>query len=32
MIDRLTEIFGIHARDRAVTFLYETVVWYGRLT
>jgi len=32
MIDRLTEIFGIHARDGAVTFLYETVVWYGRLT
>jgi SAM-dependent methyltransferase len=31
MMKRLAEIFEKHARDRIVTFAYETVVWYGRL-
>jgi SAM-dependent methyltransferase len=29
LLRRLGEIFAAHARDGAVTFAYDTVVWYG---
>jgi hypothetical protein len=31
MMRAVEEIFAAHARDRRVTFQYETIVWYGRL-
>jgi SAM-dependent methyltransferase len=31
MIQRLAEIFHIHARDGAVRFEYDALVWYGRM-